>query len=65
MTVDEVRDALGVSEGWVYCLIRAGRLRTVDAGRRGRGSHTTVLTEDVERERLKRREMLEKRLSGL
>ena len=64
MTVDEVKTALGVSEAWIYRLIRAGRLTPVSTGRRGRGSHTTILARDVERERLKRIGELEREIEA-
>lgn len=62
MSIQEAAKIIGVNETWVYRLIKAGRLRSVESGRRGRGKHTLLLRDDVERERFRRLAELEAKL---
>lgn len=65
MTKEEARELLGVSAAWLYKLIAAGRIRVVEGGRRGQGKATTLVRDDVLREKERRAELLGRRLRGM
>lgn len=65
VSVEEASRMIGCNQTWLYRLIRAGRIRVEESGRRGRGKHTMLNRADVEREKETRAKMLEERLRKL
>lgn len=67
ITVAEARQLLGVGRTWIYTLIKTGRIHMIESGK-GKAPCTLLSRADVEKERLRRRELLEKiekRMGGL
>lgn len=65
VTVREAAQMLGCSDTYIYELVRSGKVRRVDGGRRGKGQQSTVMREDISAWQQKRVRQAEERARRL